>query len=117
MGVRLEKAASAEESSGMKNSKAKSRATDEVEIHEIVNEIRKLLTRIEDAVPLINLAITTSGASLSTTLPASVSPSRLLQASAFLNSGDTQYSMKPNKPNQIGPNFTLSPYMHFNGTL
>ena len=65
--------------------------------------------------PLINLAITTSGAKLSTTLPASVSPSRLLQASTFLTAGDTQYSMNQNIPVQIGPTFTLSLYMLFAG--
>lgn len=71
--------------------------------------------RIEDAVPLMNLAITTSGAKLSTNLPASVSPSRLLQASTFLTAGDTQYSMSPSQAVQVGPTFTLSMYMLFAG--
>lgn len=115
LGVRLEKAAAAEESSRKKRNGAKSRAAHEIEIRHIVQDIRKLLTRIEDAVPLINLAITTSGASLSTQLPASVSPSRLLQASTFLTAGDTQYSMNPGVPMQIGPAFTLSLYMLFSG--
>lgn len=91
----------------------KSRAVHAVEIRQIIQDIQRLLTRIEDAVPLINLAITTSGARLSTTLPASVSPSRLLQASTFLTAGDTQYSMNPNISVQIGPIFTLSVYMLF----
>lgn len=69
--------------------------------------------RIEDAVPLMNLAITTSGAKLSTNLPATISPSRLLQASTFLTAGDTQYSMSPSQAVQIGPTFTLSMYMLF----
>jgi hypothetical protein len=115
LGARLEKAASAEEVSRRKGSKAKSRAAHDVEIRQIVLDIRKLLERIEDAVPLINLAITTSGASLSTTLPASVSPSRLLQASTFLTAGDTQYSMNPANPVQVGPAFILSLYMLFAG--
>ena len=76
-------------------------------------QIRKLLTKIEDAVPLINLAITTSGASLSTTLPATISPSRLLQASTFVTAGDTNYSMSSSSFVQIGPTFTLSMYMLF----
>ncbi|RAL62580.1 hypothetical protein DID88_004429 [Monilinia fructigena] len=87
----------------------------EAEIRAIVRDIKKLLARIEDAVPLINLAITTSGTSLSTTLPATVSPSRLLQASNLLTAGDTQYSMNPNVSVQVGPTLTLSLYMLFTG--
>ncbi|PVH88758.1 Ran-binding-domain-containing protein [Cadophora sp. DSE1049] len=113
LGVRLAKAATAEESSRRK--KTNSIAAHEFEIHLIVKDIKDLLVRIDDAVPLINLAITTSGASLSTTLPASVSPSRLLQASTFLTAGDTQYSMNPSAPVQVGPAFTLSLYMLFAG--
>ncbi|KAM3065206.1 Ran-specific GTPase-activating protein 30 [Clarireedia jacksonii] len=113
--MRLAKAASAEELSRRNKNRAKTRAAHEAEIRAIVRDIKNLLNRIEDAVPLINLAITTSGASLSTTLPPTVSPSRLLQASTFLTAGDTQYSMNPNVPAQIGPAFTLSLYMLFAG--
>ena len=67
--------------------------------------------------PLMNLAITTSGAKLSTNLPSTVSPSRLLQASTFLTAGDTQYYMSPSQAIQIGPTFTLSMYMLFAGHL
>ena len=115
LGNRLAKAANAEELSRRSSNRVKSRAAHEVEIRLIVLDIRKLLTRIEDAVPLINLAITTSGASLSTTLPATVSPSRLLQASTFLTAGDTQYSINPTTPVQVGPAFILSLYMLFAG--
>lgn len=115
LGVRLDKAASAEELSRKSNNRAKSKVAHEVELRQIVLDIRKLLDRIEDAVPLINLAITTSGARLSTTLPASISPSRLLQASTFLTAGDTQYSMNPTSPVQVGPAFILSLYMLFSG--
>lgn len=78
-----------------------------------MKDIKRLLVRIEDAVPLMNLAITTSGAKLSTNLPSTVSPSRLLQASTFLTAGDTQYYMSPSQAIQIGPTFTLSMYMLF----
>lgn len=115
LGVRLAKAATAEESSRRKSNKANSRASHEAEIRLIVQDIRNLLTRIEDAVPLINLAITTSGVNLSTSLPPTVSPSRLLQASTFLTAGDTQYSMAPGIPVQVGPAFILSLYMLFAG--
>ena len=63
--------------------------------------------RIEDAVPLINLAIQASGATLSSQLPHTVSPSRLLQASTFLTAGDTQYQISPRTAVQIGPTFNL----------
>lgn len=117
MGQRLAIAATAEELTRRRSSKAKSKEQNEHELKLIVQVIRKLLTRIEDAVPLINLAITTSGASLSTNLPSTISPSRLLQASTFLTAGDTQYSMKSSEPVQIGPAFTLSMYMLFLGHL
>lgn len=115
LGIRLEKAAAAEETSRKKSGRAKSRASHEVAIRQIVQDIRKVLIRIEDAVPLINLAIATSGASLSTRLPSTVSPSRLLQASTFLTLGDTRYCENPGVPAQIGPTFTLSLYMLYGG--
>ena len=115
LGVRLEKAATAEERSRKSHGRANSKQAHEVELRQIVLDIRRLLSRIEDAVPLINLAITTSGARLSTTLPSSVSPSRLLQASTFLTAGDTQYGMGSGVPVQVGPAFNLSLYMLFSG--
>ncbi|ETI27767.1 hypothetical protein G647_00216 [Cladophialophora carrionii CBS 160.54] len=117
LGQRLAKAAEASEQVARKSSRwsSQARAQNEAELSLIIKDIRALLDRIEDAVPLINLAITTSGASLSTQLPQTVSPSRLLQASTFLTAGDTQYSMSPNHAVQIGPTFTLTVYMLFAG--
>ncbi|KAJ5776459.1 uncharacterized protein N7511_001470 [Penicillium nucicola] len=112
LGQRLAKAAASEELI-RKGAKPKDRAQSEAEIKFIIKDIKKLLARIEDAVPLMNLAITTSGAKLSTNLPATVSPSRLLQASTFLTAGDTQYSISPSQAVQVGPTFTLSMYMLF----
>lgn len=97
--------------------KAQEKAQHVEELKRIVQAIRKLLTRIEDAVPLINLAITASGASLSSNLPSTVSPSRLLQASTFLTAGDSQYGASSSSCVQIGPTFTLSMYMLFLGHL
>lgn len=109
LGVRISKAVSEEENSARRNSSgAKSQAQ---EMLLIVKDMKQVVARIEDAVPLINLAITTSGVNLSTNLPASVSPSRLLQASLFLNAGDSQYGTGPSRTVQIGPAFTLSMYM------
>lgn len=113
LGLRLAKAANTEELSRNSTSKTRTRAQSELEIKLIKQAISRILEKIEDAVPLINLAITTSGVNLSTTLPATVSPSRLLQASTFLTAGDTQYSIQPGQMVQIGPTFTLSMYMLF----
>ena len=115
LGQRVATAAAAEESSKTHRQSSQARAQNELELKLIISDIKTLLERIEDAVPLINLAITTSGASLSTTLPSTVSPSRLLQASTFLTAGDTQYSLSPHKAVQIGPTFMLSVYMLFAG--
>jgi RanGTP-binding protein len=107
-------AANVEAAKGSSRS-AQAKAKSEVEIKLVISSMKKLLERIEDAVPLINLAITTSGASLSSRLPPTVSPSRLLQASTLLNAGDMQYCMTPNEAVQIGPSFTLTVYMLFSG--
>ncbi|KAF2136400.1 uncharacterized protein K452DRAFT_322450 [Aplosporella prunicola CBS 121167] len=117
LGVRLAKAAGEEELMRRGSSRAKSKQQNELELKLIISDIKKLLERIEDAVPLINLAITTSGANLSNSLPATVSPSRLLQASTFLTAGDSQYSMSTSNAVQIGPTFTLSMYMLFAGHI
>ena len=115
LGVRLSKAAANEEAARTGSSKAKSSEETTLELKLIIKDIKRLLDRIEDAVPFINLAITTSGVSLSTNLPPSISPSRLLQASTFLSAGDSHYSLNPSLPSQIGPRFTLSVYMLFLG--
>lgn len=117
LGQRLATAANVEESIQRKGSKARDKPQHERELKQIVQAIRKLLTRIEDAVPLINLAITASGASLSSSLPSTVSPSRLLQASTFLTAGDSQYGTTDSSYVQIGPTFSLSMYMLFMGHL
>ncbi|CAI6331864.1 unnamed protein product [Periconia digitata] len=115
LGVRLSKAVGEAKLVQKGSSRASSAAQNDLELKLIISAMKKLLTRIEDAVPLINLAITTSGVNLSTSLPATISPSRLLQASTFLTAGDTQYNMTTPRAQQIGPSFTLSMYMLFSG--
>ncbi|EUC31111.1 hypothetical protein COCCADRAFT_102142 [Bipolaris zeicola 26-R-13] len=115
LGSRVEKAVVEEQLTRRGSSRAKSRDQNIIELKVIIGDMKRLLERIEDAVPLINLAITTSGVNLSTTLPATVSPSRLLQASTFLTSGDMQYCANKPRAQQIGPTFTLSMYMLFSG--
>ena len=115
LGLRLQKAAAEEETAKRGSSNARTPEQLTVQLKSIINDIKRLLDQIEDAVPLINLAITTSGVSLSTNLPPTVSPSRLLQASTFLSSGDASYNAGPDFPTQIGPRFTCSMYMLFLG--
>ncbi|KAF8244136.1 Ran-binding-domain-containing protein [Wilcoxina mikolae CBS 423.85] len=91
------------------------RKTSPEEIKSVVEDIKGLLHKIEDAVPFISLAVTTSGVNISTSIPQNVSPSRLLQASGMLSAGDTAYCYDPFKPAQIGQTFTLSLYMLFAG--
>lgn len=81
----------------------------------IIADMKALLARIEDAVPLISLALTTSGANLSASLPTTVSPSRLLQASSFLQAGDAQFEIDNTREMQIGPSFSLKLYTIFEG--
>ena len=113
----MAKAAGEEEHSRKSTQTADAKSRNQLELKQIIGEIRKVLERLEDAVPLINLAITTSGANLSTSLPSTISPSRLLQASTFLTAGDTQYTSFQSHSVQIGPTFTLSLYMLFHGHI
>ncbi|RMZ88207.1 hypothetical protein DV736_g4565, partial [Chaetothyriales sp. CBS 134916] len=94
---------------------SQAQAAHEAEMFGLRDEVRALIRRIDDAVPLINLAITTSGVTLSAALPSTVSPSRLLQASTFLTAGDTHYCRNPDTAVQIGPTFFLTVYMLFAG--
>ncbi|PIA16370.1 Ran-binding-domain-containing protein [Coemansia reversa NRRL 1564] len=54
-------------------------------LDEVGDSVEDLLEKIDDAVPLLNLALTTSGAHLGSSLPTDISPSRLMQASALLS--------------------------------
>ena len=115
-GQQMASVAATEEAAGGSNrSAAAGAARTELEVNSVISSMKRLLKRVEDAVPLINLAITTSGVSLSARLPPTVSPSRLLQASTLLNAGDMQYSMAPEQAVQIGPLLTLTLYMLFSG--
>jgi hypothetical protein len=115
LGTRFEKASGTDEASPKRKRDAKTRALYDAEIQQIIDDMSALIIRIDDAVPLINLAIATSGANLSTGLPNSVSPSRLLQASTLLSHGDSVYMQDSSQPAQIGPPLTLSLYMLFAG--
>lgn len=88
-------------------------ARQRAELVEIIDDIKNLITSIDDAIPLINLWVSAIGGIQAP--PSSFSPSRLLQASMLVNVGDTQFILNPGQPMQIGPNFTLSLYMLFRG--
>ncbi|KAI9724230.1 MAG: hypothetical protein M1828_003975 [Chrysothrix sp. TS-e1954] len=115
LGVRLSSAATEEEDHRRRAGNSQKRAELDMKLRQIIADIKDVLEQVEDAVPLINLAITTSGVSLSSNLPPSISPSRLLQASTFLTAGDSQYASANASEAQIGPSFTLSMYMLFLG--
>lgn len=84
-------------------------------LSEVVDSMKDLLTKIEDAIPLVSLAIATSGVNLSIKLSGTISPSRLLQASTFLSAADANYATSPESRQQVGPTWTLSLYMLFAG--
>ncbi|KAF3903260.1 hypothetical protein ABW20_dc0107113 [Dactylellina cionopaga] len=112
LGVRLLSAAETEENHKI----AKRRGQhDQDTAKRIIAEIKDLTKRVEDAVPMISLSVTASGASLSTTMPQSVSPSRLLQASTILTVADQLYMQNPFQEKQIGTVFTLTLYQLFAG--
>lgn len=115
LGTRLENAAIAEEGSQRSGTKAKTAEAHHAELLSIIRDIKALLARIDREIPSLQIAITASGETLSSTMPTGISPSRFLQASFFLNLGDTQFASDPSRPVQIGPNFNLSLYMLFVG--
>ncbi|KAI7093364.1 hypothetical protein KC352_g39889, partial [Hortaea werneckii] len=92
LGTRLGEAAEEEKLIRRGSSRAKGRHECEAEFKAIIADIKALLERVEDAIPLINLAITTSGVNLSTKLSGTISPSRLLQASTFLTAADSKFT-------------------------
>lgn len=115
LGKRIENAALAEETSRQRRTTANTVQAHHAELLAIIREIKHLLARIESDIPTLQLAITASGETLSSSLPTGISPSRFLQASFFLNMGDTQFASDPTRPVQIGPSFYLSLYMLFAG--
>lgn len=116
LGKRLETAAAAEEENSTRSAwDIRGASRQHEEIKSIIAEVKSLLARIDRDIPLIQLAITASGETMSNSMPPGISPSRLMQASTFLSIGDTQFASDPTRPVQIGPGFTVSCYMLFVG--
>lgn len=113
LGQRLDKAAREEQHLRQHARNGVSREDADHELVAIISQVKLLLARIDGAVPLITLAITTSGCSLSTSLSGTISPSRLLQASTFLTAADTSFAHSPMMPRQVGPTWTCCLYMLF----
>lgn len=84
-------------------------------IKEVQAYINDLLFRIEEAIPLISLALTTSGANLSSSLPDSVSPGRMLQAANYLTKADARFD-ETHKDTRVGPSFSMILYTIFYAT-
>ncbi|KAL2759468.1 hypothetical protein ACRALDRAFT_1079419 [Sodiomyces alcalophilus JCM 7366] len=116
LGRELEEVASAVEDT-RQGATGRARTTEEQreQLTRIISDIKNLLGRIDREIPLLHMAITASGENLTSSLSPGISPSRLMQASAFLFFGDTVYAGDPRRPVQIGPAFTLSLYMLFLG--
>lgn len=67
-----------------------------------------LLHRLNEAIPLLQLSLLTSGASMKTSISPSVSPGRLLQASELVCKAN-----ESGKPGNVGPVFDLVFYLVF----
>lgn len=111
----MEGAAAVEEHNHDLSGNPKAKETGHDALKRVIRDIKSLLAEIDREIPLLQLAISASGESLSTSLPPGISPSRLLQASTLLTVGDTQHAQDPTRTVQIGPSFTLSVYMLFLG--
>jgi len=83
------------------------------EVLAIIDDLKEVITSIDDAIPLINLWVSSLGTAQPQSAP--FSPSRLLQASMLLNIADSQFVLSPSTPMQIGPDFYVSLYMLFRG--
>ncbi|KAJ2499991.1 Ran-specific GTPase-activating protein 30 [Coemansia sp. RSA 1972] len=84
----------------------------------IIADLRMLLDKIDDAVPLLNLALTTSGAHLGSSVSVDVSPSRLMQASSLLSRAHVWFDVKNKLVDvMVGEPFTLRMYSLFVGSV
>lgn len=117
LGKRLEAAAATEEEICSRPGTRNAQVIEQqhAEMKGIIGDIKNLLALFDREIQFIQLAITGSGETLSSSMPPGISPSRLLQASTLLNMGDCQFASDPTRPVQIGPSFTLSLYMLFLG--
>lgn len=82
----------------------------------VVLSMNKLVKSIEQTVPLLHLAISTSGIQATGNLPSQVSPGRLLQASTAITEAESRYVLatKKSSPREpVGPIFDVVLYSIF----
>ncbi|GKT94108.1 ranGTP-binding protein [Colletotrichum tofieldiae] len=115
LGRRVEQAAQAGEATNEASRRSLDSEQHLEELRAIIDDMKDLLAQLDNDIPLLHMAISASGESLSSAMSPSVSPSRFLQAGTFLTYGDSQFAIDPSRPVQIGPVFTLSIYMLFLG--
>ncbi|GKT44070.1 RanBP-type and C3HC4-type zinc finger-containing protein 1 [Colletotrichum spaethianum] len=115
LGRRVEQAAQAGEATNEAPRRSLDSEQQLEELRAIIDDMKDLLAQLDNDIPLLHMAISASGESLSSAMSPSVSPSRFLQAGTFLTYGDSQFAADPTRPVQIGPVFTLSIYMLFLG--
>lgn len=80
-------------------------STDEIKAVELL--MNTLVSRIDQTIPILNLALTTCGGNLSGNLNAFVSPGCLLKASSMVVDSNRAFH---DKPVQVGPAFDLTMY-------
>jgi len=79
LGRRIEGAIQVESETDRSNSfRSKPQAKKHERLRKVIADIKALLERVDREIPLLQLAITASGETLSTSLPTNISPSRLL---------------------------------------
>ncbi|KAK1983411.1 RanGTP-binding protein [Colletotrichum cereale] len=115
LGRRVEQAAQAGEATSQASLQSLDSEQHLEELRAIIDDMKDLLDQLDNDIPLLHMAISASGESLSSAMSPGVSPSRFLQAGTFLTYGDSQFAVDPTRPVQIGPVFTLSIYMLFLG--
>ncbi|CAG8510950.1 1024_t:CDS:2 [Acaulospora morrowiae] len=88
-----------------------------LEHSKVIREMMDLIQKIEKFVPYLNLIMTTSGANLGWSLPNSVSPSRLLQASNALYEANRRFRRNNARQTRVGPVYKLKLYYMFTGSV
>ncbi|CAG8473138.1 6681_t:CDS:2 [Paraglomus occultum] len=83
----------------------------------MIKDMQALTIKIEKFVPYLNLVLTTSGANLGWSLPNSVSPSRLMQASSLLNDTHHKFIKSAEPSIRVGSPFKVKLYYLFAGNV
>ncbi|CAG8608109.1 792_t:CDS:2, partial [Paraglomus brasilianum] len=83
----------------------------------MIKDMQALTNKIEKFVPYLNLVLTTSGTNLGWSLPNSVSPSRLMQASSLLNDTHHKFIKSTEPSTRVGSPFKVKLYYLFAGNV